>query len=184
MKYVFLWLSGLAGGLLLSAPVMADDAFGANQTGGSLVSQITMTVGTPTCSLDRGSQTVDFSDITVAQLRAGSATPMDVGVKLSCDSVPAGITLTMKPTGGSSADNIASPGVVTGSAPGTGYKLTWAAGSAFGSQDSTVDYNVPLTILPARVTELKMMATPVATTSGRIESGTSTATINMVLKFS
>lgn len=183
MKYVFLGLSGLTWALMLPAPVLADDTFGPNQTGGTLTSKITMTVGTPTCSLDRSSQTVDFSDITVAQLRAASE-HLPAGLTLSCDSVPAGITLTMKPVGGSTVDNVASPGVVTGSVPGTGYKLTWAAGSAFGSQGSTVEYNVPLTVPESSITDLKMTVTPVATTSGRIESGTSTATISMVLNFS
>ncbi|ECI3511757.1 hypothetical protein AHR24_23395 [Salmonella enterica subsp. diarizonae] len=182
MKYRLFRLFSLSVAILLSAAAQAD-SFGTNQVGGRLTSQINMTVGTPTCSLDKGNETVDFSDITLAQLRAASE-QRPVGVTLSCDSVPAGITLTMVPAGGSTADNVATPGVVTGSLAGTGYKLTWADGSAFGNKDSAVEYNVPQTVQPARITVLKMNVTPVLITSGSVMSGISTATINMVLNFS
>lgn len=171
-----------SGATLLAFPAGAD-SFGGNQVGGSLNATITMTVGTPTCSLDDTTQRVDFMDITANDLRAASR-QLPAGVVLSCDSVPAGITLTLSPVGGAAVDNIARPGVVSGSLTGTGYKLTWADGSAFGVKDAPVEYEVPLTVPPAQVTDLKLKVTPVAITSGSIPSGPSQALVNMVLNYS
>jgi len=171
-----------SGAVLLAFPAWADD-FGSNQTGGTLTSTITMTVGTPTCSLDDAAQTVDFTDVTVSELRAASR-QLPAGVVLSCDSVPAGITLTLTPVGSSTVDNVAQPGVVSGSVTGTGFKLTWADDSDFGVQDTAVEYNTPLTISPGTVTRLNLTVTPVAITPGSIPSGVSQAQVNMVLNYS
>lgn len=171
-----------SGATLLAFPAWAD-SFGSNQVGGTLTSTITMTVGTPTCSLDDATQTVDFTDVTVSELRAASRKLL-AGVVLSCDSVPAGITLMLQPLNGSTVDNIARPGVLSGSLVGTGFKLTWADGSAFGVKDAAVEYNTSLTVPPATVTHLNLTVTPVVITSGSIPSGPSQALVNMVLNYS
>ncbi|MEG0210542.1 fimbrial protein [Hafnia sp.] len=168
--------------VLLAFPALAD-SFGSNQVGGSLNSTITMTVATPTCALDDSAQTVGFADITANDLRTASR-HLPAGAVLSCDFIPSGISLTLVPVGSASVDNVVRPGVITGTLTGTGYKLTWAAGSAFGVKDAAVEYNVPLTLPRAAVSPLKMTVTPVATTSGNIPSGPSQALVNMVLNYS
>lgn len=182
MKNPLFLLFGLSGVALMPALAMAD-AFGSSQAGGTLRAVITLTVEAPTCTLEQQTKTVNFGDITPGELRNRTVS-RPAGLTISCDSIPAGMNLSLQPVGGSTVDNVATPGVITGSLPGTGYRVTWADGSVIGTKDSPVEYNTVLQLPAARVSDLRLMVTPVATTSGTITSGRSTATINMVLNFS
>lgn len=178
-KYILvsLMLMGVSG---YHSSVIAG-SFSENQTGGTLTSTITMTVGVPTCTLDAAVENVDFQDITVEELRSESRV-LPTNVILTCDTIPSGITLTITPVGSSTVDSTRT-GVITSSLTGTGYYLRWADGSAYGVKDEAVDYNTPYSLTPALTNEIKLNVTPVSTTSGSISSGSSQATVNLVMNY-
>lgn len=158
------------------------DSFSSNKTGGVLLASISMTVGTPTCWLNNsGSQVINFNNVTVDELKSGTINK-SAGVVLSCDSIPASVTLVISPTNGK-VDNIHSPGIIDGTLDGTGYKLIWASGSSIGIIGSTVEYNKSLIVKPSPQNNININVIPVMTKPGKILSGQSSASVNLTLTY-
>ncbi|EAR9301725.1 fimbrial protein [Salmonella enterica subsp. houtenae serovar 44:z36,[z38]:-] len=183
MKVLTLLLPLWGSVLLVPGVVLAGSSFGSSQVGGTLTADITMTIRTPSCTLDSAVETVDFQTTETAALRNGSRSK-SVTATLRCDSVPSALTLVLEPVGSSQVNNVVAPGVITTSLDNTGYKLTWATGSAVGTPGVPVEYQTELPVLPKLNTGIAIMVTPVALGDGRIPSGEATAQIRLRLTYS
>lgn len=166
---------------VFSGKVYAKGVIHDSRHGGILQAPITMTVGTPTCTVDSAVEEINFGDVTIDELR-GTSRSLPAKVTLTCETSPLGITLTVNPVAGS-IPVPAQPGVITSSLQGTGFGLTWAEGSAIGIKNEPVKYNTPLSIPTERVSILNMNIKAV-TTSGSVASGPSQAQVSFIMKYS
>lgn len=166
---------------VMASPFAFADSFTSNKTGGKLKSIITMTVNTPTCVIQPDNN-IDFKRITMAELLDGKRHET-ARISFECETTPAGISLVVSPTGG---NNVVSgqPGVIESTLTGAGFKLDWGEESSVGKKGQPVEYNTPLTLPAARISNINLVITPVAITGINVTSGTSKSQVNLKITYS
>ncbi|ECA1898282.1 TPA: hypothetical protein P2B70_004519 [Salmonella enterica subsp. enterica serovar Eastbourne] len=158
------------------------DSFTSSKNGGKLKSIITMTVNTPTCAIQPHNQHIDFKRITTSELLNESRN-LTTTISFECGTTPAGISLEVTPVGG---NNVVSgqPGVIDSTLTGAGFKLRWGKSSAVGAENQAVEYNTPLTLPAARISNINLVITPVAIKGISTTSGPSQTQVNLTINYS
>lgn len=167
---------------VIASPFAFADSFTSNKTGGNLKSIITMTVNTPTCAIQPYNQNIDFKRVTMSELLNESRN-LTANISFECETTPAGVSLEVSPVGG---HNVVSgqPGVIESTLTGAGFKLHWGKDSSVGTENQPVEYNTPLTLPAARISNINLVITPVLITGANITSGESKTQVNLTINYS
>ncbi len=76
------------------------------------------------------------------------------------------------------------PGVIESTLTGAGFKFDWGEGSSIGTKGQPVEYNTPLILPAAKISNINLVITPVARTGANVKSGTSQTQINLKITYS
>lgn len=172
----------LIGAAMLVLPLWAQaDSFGGNQNGGTLTSAITLTVGTPTCTMDVTGLHIRFDAVTETDLRNESRDNF-TDFDLICETPPNSLTLTITPVSG--VVNSTLPGVIESDVDNAGFKLVWGNNSAFGEPGVPFIYNTPLIAKPATVNKIAFIVTPVALSPAPLTAGKASVNLKLTLNYS
>lgn len=151
--------------LILQGTAYAD-AFDATPTGGTLRSNITMSVAIPTCSVNNGQgigQTVNIPSATIDDLNNGNAPTGDAYLTVDCSHgiVPsAGIVLSVAPAGSSTVIGSSDGGVIATDKSGVGLLLTWHDGQSV-SLNATQPRVFPVSQAQHGIWETSITAKPI-----------------------
>lgn len=177
-----LYLNIILIGLITPTLGSANDSVISNRNGGNITSDITMTVKTPTCTIQSYNRDIDFKRITIEELMHESR-DLTTNIVFECETTPAGMSLEVSPVGGSNVI-IGQPGVIDSTLTGAGFKLRWGKNSSIGRENQAVEYNTALALPAAMRSEINLVITPVAITGVNTASGRSQTQVNLTINYS
>jgi len=175
---------------LVSYKTAYADSFPATMTGGTLQSNITMTVAVATCIVNNGqgfAQAVDMPSTSVSEVNSGTALTGEALLKVDCSQgaiQPDNIVLSVAPAGGSSIVGTSADGVIATNISGLGLKLTWPDGLPV-SLDIAQPRVFPASSAVGGVWNTRIVAQPIKVTAEPFQGGGAyTGTVTVTLSYS
>lgn len=166
------------------------DSFSSSEIGGTLSSNITMTVGTATCIVNNGqgvAQTVSMPIVSVSELNSGTAVTGEAPLKVDCSqgaAHPDNIVFSVAPAGDSIVVGTSDSGVIATDRTGVGLKLTWKDGQPV-SLDIAQPRSFPASSAVGGVWSTSILAQPVKVIAEELNGGgTYTGTVTVTLSYS